>query len=434
MADHDNSETTKLTKRLKLLQSQTSSISDAFARNQDDSLKKNNLKNILVFVRMAIHPYGDDILKFNEFSNNIELISDKQVKISSYKFYSGEINNNFIKAIISYASDTVYNYQIKPDLAVTAIEQIAHENSYNPLTDYLDSALLHWDKQPRIHTFMHKYLGVKQTDFNARMFKLWLVGAVAKAYKPDTQFDEVLLLQGSPASNKTTFFRKIAVNDQFYTDSVTDFTNKDNYKLMVSHWIVNDDEIKAKNRSGIDAVKSLVTQTHLEFRLPYDKLPQKYPAAFVIGMTTNEPQPLKDKTGDRRFMVLHPDKDQRETDIHNLTVEDIKQLWGEAVYSFNSGYSFRLSSKEEEQLAKEQEIYTATDEATENIEQAISNQPIGKHYKLTELTDIALGDDYRYASTRDRRKARNEVAMIFTTKSDWKRSNVHNIQRYTKIK
>ncbi|MHA5100580.1 virulence-associated E family protein [Oenococcus oeni] len=427
----------ELVNKEELARLEKSSVKDAFHRNINGLLSKNDLTNTKQILRIMLKPYGD-ILRYNEFSQRIEMVSAQTFQIGSFKIPTGPLNDDFISSLVSYA-DSQFTYQIKTDLAFAAIKDLAHAYSYNPLTDYLDSAFKEWDQKQHINGFMHKYLGVEQTDFNVRMFTLWLVEAVTKAYQPDSQADYVLLLQGGQGVGKTTFFKTLAVNAEWYTDSFNDFKNKDNFATMLGSWIVNDDEMTATKNSKISETKKFITQTTLQFRAPYERTPRTFTKNFVIGMTTNEPTPLKDRTGSRRYLVLKPDKNKRTKDITNPYKKtelqnEIKQLWGEAANLYRNGYQCFLSLEEEKQLASIQTDFTSTDDISETLEDKLSGSKSGKHYSIRQLLDMALEDlNQPYIRNKERTAIRNEIAMIMESKEDWHSSNTGNDHGYTKI-
>ena len=51
-------------------------------------------------------------------------------------------------------------------------------------------------------------------------------------------------------------------------------------------------------------IKSVITETHDEFRAPYDRVMKKNPRRFVFSMSTNDTEPFRDVTGNRRYWTL----------------------------------------------------------------------------------------------------------------------------------
>nr|WP_260979295.1 virulence-associated E family protein [Streptococcus pneumoniae] len=101
---------------------------------------------------------------------------------------------------------------------------------------------------------------------------------------------------------------------EWYTDAVTDFSNKDNYDIMLKSLIVNDDEMVASNRMSFAETKAFISKTSLRYRKPYMKRTEEFAKNFILARTTNQTEYLKDKTGERVFYQLW----QKENDKKNI--------------------------------------------------------------------------------------------------------------------
>ena len=104
---------------------------------------------------------------------------------------------------------------LTPRSTAEAIQAVAHEYSFHPFRDYLDS-LPEWDGQERIDFWLEEYLGVKaphdvelveSTDTLAYIRDVsakFLVGAVARAKQPGCKHDTCLILEGPQGIKKST--------------------------------------------------------------------------------------------------------------------------------------------------------------------------------------------------------------------------------------
>ncbi|MCV3297007.1 MAG: virulence-associated E family protein [Oenococcus sp.] len=417
----------------------TSPIRDSFHRNMDGSLKANDLTNAKQILSVMLRPFGQTVIKYNDFAQQIEIVYPTDLQIGSFTIHTGAFNDDLISALISYA-DSQFIYQIRTDLAFQAVNDLAHANHYNPLKDYLNTAFKDWDQQDHLTGFMHKWLGVEQTEINVRMFAIWLVGAVTKVFQPTAKFDFVLLLQGAPGTGKTTFFNMLAIRPEWYTDNISDFKDKDNQAIMLGAWIVNDDEMKASKHTGFEDTKSFITETTLQFRAPYERTSRKYAKNFVIGMTTNDPIPLKDRTGNRRYFVLHPNADKRTADITDLSQTDqlhneITQLWGQAVSLYRDAYSIFPTKAETKQIESLQNDYLASDDITDSLDDILADTLIGTHFSLRELLGQVIDrTGQQYLKPKERTTIRNEINMIMAANPDWQYANWSHLPGYTKIK
>ena len=82
------------------------------------------------------------------------------------------------------------------------------------------------------------------------------------------------------------------------------------------------------SRAGVRAVKSLITKTEDQYRLPYEKAVQTLKRGCVFAMTTNDTEYLKDETGNRRWL---PVKLEKEADIKWI-IKNRDQLYAEAFH------------------------------------------------------------------------------------------------------
>ena len=72
-----------------------------------------------------------------------------------------------------------------------AIGIVANENKYHPIRDYL-SALV-WDGTERIRFCLRHFLGADADDYTYEALKLFLLGAISRAFHPGCKFEVMLL-------------------------------------------------------------------------------------------------------------------------------------------------------------------------------------------------------------------------------------------------
>ena len=63
-----------------------------------------------------------------------------------------------------------------------AVQTVASEHRFHPIRDYLDS--LTWDGVGRIDDWLTLYLGAEPSDYARAVGGKWLIGAVARVFKP----------------------------------------------------------------------------------------------------------------------------------------------------------------------------------------------------------------------------------------------------------
>ena len=133
-----------------------------------------NYKALLLNKDIVPHTF-----KFNEFSESIE-IDGRLLK---------DIDTVFISNLFSDIAGFENNTKIQ-----NAIKEIAYNNSYHPVKQYLES--LEWDGVPRVETMFTTFLSAKDCELYHVYAKLFMIAAIKRVYKPGCKFDNMLVLQG----------------------------------------------------------------------------------------------------------------------------------------------------------------------------------------------------------------------------------------------
>lgn len=416
-----------------------------FILTKDGGLKRNSIVNIEAILANDENLKGK--IAFNEFTYDVELV--EPIHLEYFSIDVGIAKNDLEPALMSHF-EKYYEVLFPKNNINDAIINIANRQKYNPVKDYFEECLENWDEGERIPEFFPTFLGVEYSDLTTLITKLWLVGAVTKAYEPTAKFDFVLDLVGGQGSGKTTVLQKLG--GKWYTDQITDFKDKDNLAVMLRALIVNDDEMMATQNSKFEEIKKFVTSLYLEFRKPFDRRSERYPKNFVLARTTNHVEYLKDKTGERRFLPLLTDPTkQLFHPVSDLTQDYVDQLWGEAVHLYKNGFSFSLSAEELEAL----ELHRSTFQYRDDIEIAIETYLGIKIPKDFDAWDRYDQQDYiqemmhkgyskkgRPEEERERvtsqniawecfrkditsdRKLANKIKYIFDNKSEWTKKRI----------
>lgn len=301
-------------------------------------------------------------LKHNEFSQEHELTKD--IKIGNSYFKKGELPSNF-DSVIKVYFESVFEVAFTNQAMLDGMETFFSERTYNPVVEYMEEAAEEWDGRQRINRMFQVYLGADDIELISKIAEMWLVGAVAKVYDPYVKFDYVLDLVGGQGVGKTSLLQKLGGN--WYTDAVTDFSNKDNYDIMLKSLIVNDDEMVASNRMSFAETKAFISKTSLRFRKPYMKRTEEFAKNFVLARTTNQKEYLKDKTGERRFLPVMANADKQKKHPMEIEPETIKQIWGEAVTIFKNGASLMFDEETEKELNVYRERFMYRDEVEQQV-------------------------------------------------------------------
>ena len=201
--------------------------------------------------------------------------------------------------------DIKYNLRNKADYE-DGFNMALLENSYNPLTGFLDA--LEWDGKHRIDTVMTDYLGVKPTKYNVAAFRVFLQGAVRRAYDPGCKFDYMMVLIGKQGDGKSTFFKMLACNDEWYDENFNfkDTNSKTTIEHMAGKWFLEMGEMDTMKKDMVtaDALKAFITTVADTYRVPFGRRPERRPRQCVFCGTSNDKNFLKDRTGNRRYLPI----------------------------------------------------------------------------------------------------------------------------------
>ncbi len=88
-----------------------------------------------------------------------------------------------------------------------AADLAAHQNSYHPVRDYLNGLV--WDGTERIRFCLRHFLGAAADTYTCEALKLFLLGAIHRAYRPGCKFEVMLCLVGG----RRRFFAFTQTND-----------------------------------------------------------------------------------------------------------------------------------------------------------------------------------------------------------------------------
>jgi predicted P-loop ATPase len=245
-----------------------------------------------------------------------------------------------------------------------AIQTVARDNKFHPVRARLQTFVRNGTS--RLDTWLVDYFHADVSTHNRAAYihaigSRWLISAVARIYQPGCKADHMPIFEGPQGRLKSEALRTLALDDAWFTDRLSNLSNKDAAMELAGIWLVEIGELDALFRSTTSAAKNFISARHDKFRPPYGKHTVAFPRQNVFAGTINPPAEgyLKDPTGARRFwpvkcigMIDRPGLEQAR-----------EQLWAEAVYRFKRGDPWWLETPELEVLATaEQEARFVIDE------------------------------------------------------------------------
>ena len=215
---------------------------------------------------------------------------------------------------------------------------------YDPMEDFLEH-LPKWDGRDRVTPLAQRI----KTDYEAwpHLFNIWMRSMVAmwKGKGQLTGNALVPLLIGRQGCGKSSFCRILLPRDlrEYYNDRIN-FKNESDLNLgLTSFALINLDEFDKITQRQQIVLKYLVSTADLKYRPPYGKAYSSHRRyASFIG-TTNEPLPLVDPTGSRRFVCVNV-----EGNIDFQTPVDYDQLYAQLKYEVDVERKRYFLTKDEE--------------------------------------------------------------------------------------
>ena len=291
-------------------------------------------------------------------------------------------------------------------------------NKVNPLLEILDG--LKWDGKPRVEQFLHDIMKCEDSEYSRECSRLIFAGGVHRAYRPGCKFDDMIVLIGDQGGGKSTVVQWLNIEDQFYSEIKT-ITGKEGIEAIRGVWIGEVSELMAMTRvKEAEAVKAYITSQKDSYRPPYQKNVQTIPRRCVFIGTTNNPQFLTDKTGNRRFYPVKCNANGYKLLDNEKAVRDyIRQAWAEAVHLYKEGKLQPFAKREVlDQIRAAQEAAMEDDWRVGQIEQYLEDTKKAPNSTVSviELWHRALNNPEEIKPTR---KDSIEITQIVLNIPGW---------------
>ena len=201
---------------------------------------------------------------------------------------------------------------------------------HNPIGDYL-TQLPRWDGKNHIGQLFGRLPGI--TTEQQGFLATWLLSAVAHWLQMDTLHGNecVPTLIGAQGCGKTTFFHRLLPTElrQYYLDHLNLSNKFDKEMALTNKLLVNLDELDAIRPSQHAALKQTLSKSKVNGRPIYGCSQEDRPRFASFVATTNNPHPLTDATGSRRYIcLLIPDGQY----IDNSGEIDYGQLYAQVIH------------------------------------------------------------------------------------------------------
>ena len=272
----------------------------------------------------------------------------------------------------------------------TDILEVIHSDAtpaYNPIWEFLNN-LPKWDGQNHLAQLFSRLPGIssEQLDF----LVIWFRSAVAHWQQKDKLHanESVPTLIGGQGCGKSTFIARLLPPElrEYYLDHLNLSNKFDKEMALTNNLLVNLDELDAIRPSQQASLKQTLSKIKVNGRTIYGSSQLDRPRYASFVATTNNPHPLSDVTGSRRFICIEIPEGQY---IDNSGEIDYGQLYAQLMYEVNelkAPYWFT-----NEQVARIQQLnldYTDEKDIAEIVETCFRKPNEGEKVKAMNCTQM----------------------------------------------
>ena len=310
----------------------------------------------------------------------------------------------------------------------TEIMEFVHSedvSTYNPIGDYL-SHLPKWDGQNHIAQLFSRLPGI--TSEQQGYLATWLRSVVAHWRQMDELHGNecVPTLIGAQGCGKTTYFHRLLPPQlrQYYLDHLNLSNKFDKEMALTNNLLVNFDELEAIRPSQHAALKQTLSKSKVNGRPISGSAQEDRPRFASFVATTNNPHPLTDPTGSRRYIGLTiPDG----LYIDNTGEINYGQLYAQVVYELNVAKTpYWFSNEEVARIQQLNQNYLEQKDIAEMVEVCFRKPKEGETAKMmnSKMLLMQIQKDYPSVEINHGNKVRIGKAMSSLGYESADRSNV----------
>ena len=201
---------------------------------------------------------------------------------------------------------------------------------YDPIADYLN-ALPAWDGRDRVRELSQRLPGL--TEEQIAQHSVWFRSCVAHWLQIDQLHgnEQVLTLIGAQGCGKSTYCAQLLPPQfrEYYLDHVNLGNKFDKEMALTSNLLVNIDELDQIKAGKQAELKQMLSKIQVNGRPIFGKAQRSRRRYASFVATTNNPRPLQDATGSRRYLCVGIPQD---TIILNDLPIEYDQLYAQLVY------------------------------------------------------------------------------------------------------
>lgn len=292
------------------------------------------------------------------------------------------------------------------------IREIARENSYDPVKDYLEQCAEQHRETDILDNLAEVLFGANEPIYQT-IVKKTLISGVARVYQPGCKCESVTILY-SPRQgiNKSRTWETL-FGREYFCDNVGDISNKDEVAKLHRVWGCEWSEFEnITSKKEVGKIKSFLSTSIDLIREPYGRKCEPIKRRAIIVGTTNRDDFLRDDSGSRRFNVIEVNKP--EIDIDWLK-EHRDQIWAAAVHLYRQGEKWWLDTSEQKQSSEINEDFRDELPLEQEIADIVAEKDkVTTHWILGKLKSVETN---RYS---DQQHVTRLIKKVLTRQCIWK--------------
>ena len=372
----------------------------------------------------------------------------EQFLSENYLFRCNELNG---KVEFKTRNDEAAKYRVLTEKALNSIilraqrEEICEKGSpktdiimyvnseeiplFNPIQSFLNQ-LPQWDGQNHVARLFSRLPGISSEQQN--FLSIWLRSTVAHWLQMDSMHgnEVVPVLIGAQGCGKTTFLRRLLPQElrEYYLDHLNLSNKFDKEMALTNNLLVNLDELEAIRPSQQSALKQTLSKNKVNGRPIFGRAQEDRPRYASFVSTTNNPHPLTDATGSRRFICLSTPKGQM---IDNTGDINYEQLYAQVLHEsreLQAPYWFN-----NEEVARIQELnlnFMEQKDLGEMVDACFRKPLEGEHVKSISTTEMLTIMQQEYPCIKIDVKSKTYLGRVLKS-LDYVRKD-HNGKAYYK--
>ena len=283
--------------------------------------------------------------------------------------------------------------------------------SYDPIQHYLNS-LPAWDGQNHVAKLFSRLPGMSSEQLN--FLTIWMRSTVAHWLQMDVEHGNecVPTLIGAQGCGKTTFLRRLLPLHlrQYYLDHLNLSNKFDKEMALSNNLLVNLDELDAIRPSQHAQLKQTLSKSKVNGRPIYGASQEDRPRYASFVATTNNPHPLTDPTGSRRYICMTIPEGQY---IDNTGDIDYEQLYAQVLHELREDKApYWFNNNEVARIQQLNEEYMEKKDLTELVEICFRKPKEGEKVKALSSTEMLKVIQSKYTSLEISHKNKLHLASV----------------------